>query len=171
MPCAWGRRTRRGGAHAHFDFPGASRGVPRTSRRSTGRRARWRARARSFEDIAGKRIGVSESVGEYLVGEQPKIASAPLERLPPATSTVELLEEVAKGKLDYALVESTRFSSRGASTRARDSFNVGKPLDYAWLISTVDKRRSPAPRRRSSSTEEGGTVKRPWTATTAMRCA
>jgi membrane-bound lytic murein transglycosylase F len=54
---------------------------------------------------------------------------------------VELLEQVAKGQLDFALVESTRFTlARRFYPQLEVAFNVGKPLDYAWLIATVDKK-------------------------------
>ena len=149
-PAKIDRALRTGQAHLaaaaltrHFDFPGGLAWGPAyftTQHQVVGRSGE--PRARSFEDIAGKRIGVvEESVGEYLLGEQPKIASTPLERLPPATSTVELLDQVANGKLDYALVESTRFTlARRFYPQLEVAFNVGKPLDYAWLISTVDKK-------------------------------
>jgi membrane-bound lytic murein transglycosylase F len=127
----------------HFDFPGGLAWGPSyftTQHQVVGRAAE--PRARSFDDLAGKHVGVvDESVGEYLLVEQPKIASVPLERLPPGTSTVELLDQVASGKLDYALVESTRFTlARRFYPQVDVAFNVGKPLDYAWLVSTVDKK-------------------------------
>jgi membrane-bound lytic murein transglycosylase F len=144
------RALRTGQAHLaaaaltrHFDFPGGLTWGPSyftTQHQVVGRTGE--PRAKSFDDIAGKRIGVvEESVGEYLLGEQPKISSTPLERLPPATSTAEMLEQVANGKLDYALVESTRFTlARRFFPQLEVAFNVGKPLDYAWLVSTVDKK-------------------------------
>jgi membrane-bound lytic murein transglycosylase F len=127
----------------HFDFPGGLAWGPSyftTQHQVVGRAGE--VRAKGFEDIAGRSIGViDESVGEYLLAEHPKIATLPLERLPPATSTAELLEEVAQGKLDFALVESTRFTlARRFYPQLEVAFNVGKPLDYSWLVSTVDKR-------------------------------
>ena len=149
-PAKIDRALRLGQAHLaaaaltrHFDFPGGLAWGPAyftTQHQVVGRNGD--PKAKSLEDLAGKRIGViEESVGEYLLGEQPTIASVPLERLPPGTSTVELLDEVAKGRLPYALVESTRFTlARRFFPQLEVAFNVGKPLDYAWLVSTVDKK-------------------------------
>jgi membrane-bound lytic murein transglycosylase F len=149
-PAKIDRALRTGQAHLaaaalarHFDFPGGLTWGPSyftTQHQVVGRVQD--PRAKSLEDVAGKRIGViEESVGEYLLGEQPKIASIPLERLPPGTSTVDLLDQVARGKLDYALVESTRFTlARRFYPQLEVAFNVGKPLDYAWLVSTIDKK-------------------------------
>jgi len=62
--------------------------------------------------------------------------------MPPGTSTLEMLQEVAKGRLDYALVESNRFTlARRFFPQIDVDFDVGKPLEYAWLVSTVDKKR------------------------------
>ena len=149
-PAKIDRALRTGQAHLaaaaltrHFDFPGGLAWGPSyftTQHQVVGRTGE--GRAKSLDDVAGKRIGViEESVGEYLLGEQPRIASTPLERLPPATSTVELLDQVAKGRLDYALVESTRFTlARRYFPQLEVAFNLGKPLDYAWLVATVDKK-------------------------------
>lgn len=149
-PAKIDRALRAGQAHVaaaaltrHFDFPGGLAWGPSyftTQHQVVGRTGE--ARPKSLDDIAGKPIGViEESVGEYLLSENPKIASMPLERLPPAASTLELLEQVAKGRLDYALVESTRFTlARRFFPQLEVSFNVGKPLDYAWLVSPVDKK-------------------------------
>jgi len=69
------------------------------------------------------------------------VASVPLVRMPPGTSTLELLEEVAQGRLDYALVESTRFTlARRFYPQIDVAFNVGKPVDYAWLVAAIDKK-------------------------------
>jgi membrane-bound lytic murein transglycosylase F len=127
-----------------FDFPGGLGWGPSyltTQHQIVGRLGD--PRPKSLADIAGQRVGVvEESVGEYVLAEDPKIASVPLVRMPPGTSTVELLDEVAQGRLDYALVESTRFTlARRFFPQIDVAFNVGKPVDYAWLVSTVDKKR------------------------------
>lgn len=150
-PAKIDRALRTGQAHLaaaalarHFDFPGGLAWGPSyfTTQHQVVGRSGEQPRAKSLDDLAGKRIGVvEESVGEYLLGEHPKISSTPLERLPPATSTLELLEQVANRKLDYALVESTRFTlARRFYPQLEVAFNIGKPLDYAWLVSTVDKK-------------------------------
>ncbi len=125
----------------HFDFPGGLAWGP--SYLNTQHQVVCRAgepKAKSLDDLAGKRIGViEESVADYLLTDPPRV---PIERLAPGTSTADLLEEVARAKLDCALVESTRYTlARRFFPQLEVAFNVGKPIDYAWLISTVDKKR------------------------------
>jgi len=126
----------------HFDFPGGLAWGP--SYLNTQHQIVCRAgepKAKRLEDLSGKRIGViEESVGDYLLTDPPPLA-VPIERLAPGTSTAELLEQVAKDRLDCALVESTRYTlARRFFPQLEVAFNVGKPIDYAWLISTVDKK-------------------------------
>ncbi len=127
----------------HFDFPGGLAWGPSyftTQHQLVGRAAD--PRPKSLDEISGKRIGViDESVGDYLLSDAPHL-KVPIERLPPATSTADLLEEVAKGTLDYALVESNRFTlARRFFPQLDVVLNIGKPVDYAWLFSTVDKKK------------------------------
>ncbi len=127
----------------HFDFPGGLAWGPSyftTQHQLVGRAAD--PKPKSVDEISGKRIGViDESVGDYLLSDMPHL-KVPIERLPPATSTADLLEEVVKGNLDYALVESNRFTlARRFFPQLDVALNVGKPVDYAWLFSTVDKKR------------------------------
>jgi membrane-bound lytic murein transglycosylase F len=127
----------------HFDFPGGLAWGPSyfsTQHQIVGRTSE--PKPKSLDQIAGKRIGViDESVGDYLLSAVPKL-NVPIERLPPETSTADLLEAVAKGDLDYALVESNRFTlARRFFPQIDVDFDVGKPLEYAWLVSTVDKKR------------------------------
>jgi len=127
----------------HFDFPGGLGWGPSyftTQHQLVGRASD--PRPKSLDEISGKRIGViDESVGDYLLSDAPQL-KVPLERLPPATSTADLLEDVAKGTLDYALVESNRFTlARRFFPQLEVALNVGKPVDYAWLFSPVDKKR------------------------------
>jgi len=127
----------------HFDFPGGLAWGP--SYFSTQHQVVWRAaepKPKALGDIAGKRVGViEESVADYLVSEPVKI-TIPIERLPPGTEVTELLERVANGTLDYAVVESTRFTlARKFFPQLDVAFALGKPVDYAWLVSTVDKKR------------------------------
>ncbi len=125
----------------HFDFPGGLAWGPSyltTLHQIVGRTGE--TMPKSLQDLADKRIGViEESVGEYLLGDQPRLAF-PIERLPPGTSTVDLLDQVDDGRLDYAMVESTRFTlARRFFPELDVAFNVGKPVEYAWLFSTVEK--------------------------------
>jgi membrane-bound lytic murein transglycosylase F len=127
----------------HFDFPGGLTWGPSyytTQHQLVGRASD--PKPRSVDDIAGKRVGViDESVGDYLLSDTPRL-KVPIERLPPETSTADLLEEIVKGNLDYALVESNRFTlARRFFPQLDVALNVGKPVDYAWLFSTVDKKR------------------------------
>ena len=149
-PAKVDRVLREGRAHIaaaalarHFDFPGGlAWGPPYLSTQHQIVCRSGEPKARKLEDLADKRIGViDESVAEYLLADPPKL-SVPIQRLPPGTSTADLLERVAKGRLDCALVESTRYTlARRFFPQLEAAFNVGKPVDYAWLISTVDKKR------------------------------
>ena len=129
----------------HFDFPGGLAWGPSyftTQHQIVGRAGAEGPKPRSLSDIADQRVGViEESVAEYLLsGPNPQVKR--VERLPPGTSTADLLERVAAGSLDYALVESTRFTlARRFFPQLDVAFNVGKPVDYSWLVSTVDKKR------------------------------
>jgi peptidoglycan lytic transglycosylase F len=128
----------------HFDFPGGLAWGPSyytVQHQIVGRTGDWKPK--SMQEIANKRVGViDESVAEYLLSIPSELAAVRIERLPPGTSTADLLEHVASGKLDFALVESTRFTlARRFFPQLEVAFNVGKPVDYAWLVSTVDKKR------------------------------
>jgi peptidoglycan lytic transglycosylase F len=127
----------------HFDFPGGLTWGPSyftTQHQVVGRTGE--AKPKSLQDIADQRIGViDESVAEYMLAT-PSALAYHIQRLPPAASTADLLEQVNDGLLDYALVESNRFTlARRFFPQLDIAFNVGKPVEYAWLISTVDKRR------------------------------
>jgi membrane-bound lytic murein transglycosylase F len=127
----------------HFDFPGGLAWGP--SYLNTQHQIVCRAgepKAKRIEDLADKRIGViEESVADYLLADPPH-TTVPIERLAPGTSTADLLERVASEKLDCALVESTRYTlARRFFPQLEVAFNMGKPVDYAWLIPTVDKKR------------------------------
>ena len=150
-PARIDRVLRQGQAHLaaaslarHFDFPGGLAWGPSYlgTQHQIVCRAAEEPRPKKLEDLAGKHVGViEESVADYLLAE-PTWTTLPIERLPPGTSTVDLLEQVAKGKLDCALVESTRYTlARRFFPQLEVAFGVGRPVDYAWLVSTVDKKR------------------------------
>ena len=127
----------------HFDFPGGLAWGP--SYLSTQHQVVCRAgepKAKKLEDLQGKRIGViEETVADYLLSEPQKF-DLPVERLQPGASTADLLQLVAQEKLDCALVESTRYTlARRYFPTLEVAFNVGKPVDYAWLVGTIEKRR------------------------------
>ncbi len=149
-PARIDRMLRDGQAHLaaaalvrHFDFPGGLAWGP--SYFAIQHQVVFRAsepKPRSLAEIAGRRVGViEETVAEYLLSVPSKLPVA-LESLPPATSTADLLEKVAHGKLDYAMVESNRFTlARRHFPELDVAFNVGKPIEYAWLVSAIEKRR------------------------------
>ena len=141
-------RLRAGQAHLaaaalarHFDFPGGLAWGP--AYHNTQHQLVYRSglpKPRSLQDIGEQPVGViEESVAEYILSV-PAPLHVRLERLPPGTSTADLLEQVATGKLDYALVESTRYTlARRHYPTVDVAFIVGKTVDFAWLLSTVDK--------------------------------
>ena len=163
-------RLRRGEAHMaaaaltrHFDFPGGLAWGPSyfATQHQVVRRS-GEPRVRSLKDLGDRPVGViEESVAEHLLAAPSPIALR-LERLQPGTSTADLLERVATGKLDYALVESTRFTlARRHFPQVEVAFDVDKPAEYAWLVSTIDKRRIlEAAERFFERVREDGTLKR-----------
>ncbi len=128
----------------HFDFPGGLGWGPSyfTTQHQIVGRAADAPKPKALADLANKRVGViEESVAEYLLaGHSP--AEPRMERLDPGASVGDLLERVAAGQLDYALVESNRFTlARRYFPQLEVAFNVGKPVDYAWLVAADDKKR------------------------------
>jgi membrane-bound lytic murein transglycosylase F len=128
----------------HFDFPGGLAWGPSylSTQHQIVCRASEEPKPKRLEDLAQKHVGViEESVADYLLTDPPW-AKLPIERLEPGTSTADLLDQVAKEKLDCALVESTRYTlARRFFPQLEVAFDVGKPIDYAWLFSTVDKKK------------------------------
>lgn len=128
----------------HFDFPGGLAWGPSyfTTQHQIVGRVSENPKPKALSGIKEKRVGViEESVAEYLLSG-PSPLDLRLERLPPGDSTADLLERVADGRLDYALVESTRFTlARRYFPQLDVAFNVGKPINYAWLFSPIDKKR------------------------------
>ena len=127
----------------HFDFPGGLAWGPSyftTQHQLVGRAGE--PKPKSLKDVGARRVGViDESASEYVLS-MAREASLRVERLPPATSTADLLEEIVQGKLDYAFVESNRFTlARRFFPDLDVALNVGKPAEYGWLFSTVDKKR------------------------------
>ena len=127
----------------HFDYPGGLAWGPSyftTQHQIVGRTSQ--PKPKDLAAIAGRKIGViEESVAEYLLAEPVKL-TVPVERFPPGTEIVDLLDRVANGTLDYALVESNRFTlARKYFPQLEVAFALGKPVDYAWLVSGVDKKR------------------------------
>ena len=127
----------------HFDYPGGLAWGPSyftTQHQVVGRTAE--AKPRSLRDIGERSVGViEESVAEYLLAA-PSPAPLRIERLPPGISTADLLELVVSRKLDYAVVESTGYAlARRYFPQLDVMFNVGKPVEYSWLVSRVDKKR------------------------------
>ncbi|HUP30069.1 MAG TPA: membrane-bound lytic murein transglycosylase MltF [Usitatibacter sp.] len=150
-PAEINQHLRNGQAHVaaaalarHLDFPGGLAWGPAyfTTQHQIVGTAAETPRPKTLRDIAGKRVGViDESVAEYMLSV-PSSANLHIERLPPGASTADLLERVVAGRLDYALVESNRFTlARRFFPQLEVAFNLGKPVEYAWLVSGVDKKR------------------------------
>jgi len=151
-PTKLDRLLRAGQAHIaaaalprHFDFPGGLAWGPAyltTQHQVVGRAGGDTAKPRSLKDLGRRSVGViEESVAEYLL-QGTALQGVQVERLPAGTSTADMLEQVARGTLDYALVESNRFTlARRFFPQLEVVFDVGKPVDYSWLVSSVDKRR------------------------------
>jgi membrane-bound lytic murein transglycosylase F len=150
-PNAIDRMLREGRAHLaaaglarHFDYPGGLAWGPAylTAQHQVVGRPGANPRPKTLRDLGTRSVGViEESVAEYLL-IAPQLESIRAERLPAGTSTAEMLERVARGELEYALVESTRFTlARRFFPELEILFDVGKPVDYAWLFSTVDRKR------------------------------
>ena len=148
---------RRGQAHLaaaalprHFDFPGGSRGDRRTPRPSTRSSGGGGPKPKSWKDIAGKRIGVIDETGATTCSPRRRCPRRP--SCPPDTNTAQLLDQVAHGELDYALVESNRYTlARRYFPQLEVAFNVGKPVEYACPVAARKRSRSSPPPCRSSS--------------------
>jgi membrane-bound lytic murein transglycosylase F len=145
------RLLREGRAHLaaaalprHFDFPGGLTWGPSyftTQHQVVGRSGEPMPKALS--DIGDRPVGViDESVAEFLVSVPSKLPLH-IDRLPAGTSTADLLEQVVEGRIDFALVESNRFTlARRYFPQLEVAFNVGKPVDYAWLVAAGESRKA-----------------------------
>jgi membrane-bound lytic murein transglycosylase F len=125
-----------------FDLPGGLVWGP--SYRTAQYQLVWRAsfpRPRAGADTAGRRIGmVSDSLVDPLLAARAELP-ATIVRLPPDTSPEELLERVAAGHLDGALIDSARFGvARKHFPQLEVAFDVGKPVEFAWRVGVVDQR-------------------------------
>ena len=150
-PAAIDRLLRHGRAHVaaaglarHFDYPGGLAWGPAylTTQHQVVGKVGAVPRPKGLRDLGTNRVGViEESVAEYLL-LAPQLESIRVERLPAGTSTADMLERVARGQLEYALVESTRFTlARRYFPEVEVLFDVGKPVDYAWLFAAGDRKR------------------------------
>jgi membrane-bound lytic murein transglycosylase F len=105
----------------------------------------WRTtdpKPRNLADLTGKRIGVvADSFADELLSAPPNLPGS-LERMPPDTSPEELLARVADGALDAALIDAARFTvARKHFPQIDVAFDVGKPVEYAWRVGSVDQKR------------------------------
>ena len=150
-PGAIDRLLRNGRAHVaaaglarHFDYPGGLGWGPAylTTQHQVVGRPGTSPRPKSLRELDTSRVGViEESVAEYLL-LAPQLEPVRVERLPAGTSTADMLERVARGQLDYALVESTRFTlARRYFPHLEVLFEVGKPVEYAWLFASAERKR------------------------------
>lgn len=125
-----------------FDLPGGLSWGP--SYRSAQHQVIVRsaqAKPLALADLQGKRVGViGDSFADRLISSPPWLAT-PLERLPPDTTPEELLARLDAGELDAALLDSARFSvARRHFPQLAAAFDVGKPVDFAWRVGTVDQK-------------------------------
>ena len=126
-----------------FDLPGGLAWGP--SYRTAQYQLVWRAtfpRPRTAADTAGRRVGmVGDSFADPLAASGGTLPAV-IERLPPDTSPEDLLQRVADGSLDGALVDSARFTvARKHFPELDVAFDVGKPVDFAWRVGGVDQKR------------------------------
>ena len=126
----------------NFDLPGGLVWGP--SYRSAQYQLVWRTqdpKPRSLADLPGKRVGViGDSFADHLLSSPPKLTT-PIERLQPDASPEDLLERVAGGGLDAALIDSARFTvARKHFPQLDVAFALGRPVDYAWRVGTVDQK-------------------------------
>ncbi len=125
-----------------FDLPGGPAWGP--TYRSAQYQVVWRTsfpRPRSPPDLAGTRVGLVPASPEDPVLAAGARIPASLERLPPDTSPEELLQQVADGRLDGALIDSARFTiARKHFPQLDVAFDVGKPVKFAWRVGLVDQK-------------------------------
>lgn len=127
----------------HLDLPGGNTWGP--SYRQAQNQLIWRAadpRPAQLKDLAGKRIGViADSFADELLAK-PAAVPGQLERLPADATAAELLRRLAAGELDAAILDSARFTiERKHFPQLEVAFPIGKPVDYAWRVGTVDQGR------------------------------
>lgn len=125
-----------------FDLPGGLAWGP--SYRTAQFQLVWKAdlpRPRGPADVEGRRVGtIGDPFADPLLLSGATLP-ARLERLPPDASVEELLERVARGELDGALVDSARFTiARKHFPQVEVAFDVGKPVHYSWRVGRVDQK-------------------------------
>lgn len=125
----------------HLDLPGGNAWGP--SYRRAQNQLIWRSadpRPAQPKDLEGKRIGViTDSFADELLAK-PAAVPGRLERLPADATAAELLGGLAAGKLDGAILDSARFTIERKHFPQLDvAFPIGKPVDYAWRVGSVDQ--------------------------------
>lgn len=97
---------------------------------------------RKLADFDGRRIGlVRDSIADRQLSAQAHPVFR-LERLPPDSEPEELLQRVAEGRIDAAIVDSARFTvARKHFPQLEVAFDVGKPVEFAWRVGPVDQKR------------------------------
>ena len=126
----------------HFDLPGGlAWGPPYYSAQML---LAWRAaepRPKSLDDLAGRRVAaVADPFTEAALASPPKNAP-PIARWPADVTVEELLEAIAEGRIDAAVVDSARFTvARKHFPQVDAAFDLGKPAQYAWRVGEVDQK-------------------------------
>lgn len=126
----------------HFDFPGGHAWGP--PYHSAQLQLVWRAsdpKPRGLADLAGRRVAaVADPFTAAALASPPKDAP-PIARWPADVTVEELLESIAEGRLDAAVVDAARFSvARKHFPPVDVAFDLGKPARYAWRVGEVDQK-------------------------------
>ncbi len=126
----------------HFDLPGGLAWGP--SYHAAQHQVVWRAsepRPRNLADLATRRVGViADTYADQVLSSPPKLTAA-VERLEPDTTPADLLERVASGRLDAAIIDSSRFTvERKYFPQLDVAFDLGKPVLHAWRVGETDQK-------------------------------
>ena len=126
----------------HFDLPGGHVWGP--PYHSAQLQLAWRTtdpRPKGLADLAGRRLAaVADPFTEPALASLPKGAPA-IARWPADVTVEELLEAIAEGRIDAAVVDSARFTvARKHFPGADAAFDIGKPARYAWSVGAIDQK-------------------------------
>jgi membrane-bound lytic murein transglycosylase F len=126
----------------HFDLPGGLAWGP--PYHSAQVQLVWRAtdpKPKGLADLAGRRVAaVADPFTEAVLASPPKNAPA-ITRWPADVTVEELLEAIAEGRIDAAVVDSARFTvARKHFPQVDVAFDIGKPAQYAWRVGNVNQK-------------------------------
>ena len=126
----------------HVDLPGGLAWGP--PYHSAQMQLVWRAtdpKPRGLAELAGRRVAaVAEPFTESALASPPKDTPA-IARWPADVTVEELLEAIAAGRIDAAVVDSARFTvARKHFPQVEVAFDIGKPAQYAWRVGDTDQK-------------------------------